>query len=463
MNKSTRRILNEKNFIKELDFIEKINAFDNQKVVLLGEEDINTKFSKNKGKFNLEIDSRIIDHRSNIIFSFLIDNNIYETHEIGNIYSQSKFEIETFKSKAFNNKSKFKEFYQVDLKEIKTFHTVFETVTYQSYGTEKFYDCLRVKINNAYYDIIQLKHNSKGFYIIENLTEQTFLDFTEASFSLRQAIGFINNFYVGGEKFTFDNLGAIHYSCSVRPSLKGMYSPITTNPYSYSDIPEHIADLYYNKLTRITLDNLSKLANEIHNKPNFSTAIMVILEATSTRSLLLAPTIFAVVIELLSKALNLVQTTSKKLIDDKKFKNKIIKELYDVIDVNCKTLDANSVLKLKRRLNDINKPVNKKHLTNNEKLTRPFEELGVKLDIHDIEIIEHRNDLLHGNILLNNDKNKTDEKINSYMAYVSARLFTLVSKLILKSIGYKGYVYNQSKYLEKHSQITTNKDYFEIV
>lgn len=404
MNKSTTPITNEKNFLKELDFIEKINAFDNQKVTLLGQEDIDTKFSKNKGKFNLEIDSRIIDDRSNIVFSFLLDNNIYETQQIGNIYSRSKFEIETFKSKAFKNKSNFKEFHQVDLKEIKTFHTEFETVTYQSDRTEKFYDCLRVEINNAYYDVIQLKYNSKGFYIIENLTEQTFLDFTEASFSIRQAIGFINNFYVGGEEFIFDNLGAIHYSSFVRPSLKGMYSPITTNPYSYSDIPEHIADLYYNKLTRITLANLSKLANEIHNKPNFSTAIMVILEATSTRSLLLAPTIFAVVIELLSKAFNLFKKTTKKPIVDEKLKDKIIKELHNVIDVNCKNIDVDSVLKLKRRLNEINKPINTKHLTNNEKLTRPFEELGVKLDIHDIEIIEHRNDLLHGNILLNTNK-----------------------------------------------------------
>jgi len=28
------------------------------------------------------------------------------------------------------------------------------------------------------------------------------------------------------------------------------------------------------------------------------------------------------------------------------------------------------------------------------------------------------------------------------MTYVSAKLFTLISKLILKSVGYDGYVYN---------------------
>ena len=81
----------------------------------------------------------------------------------------------------------------------------------------------------------------------------------------------------------------------------------------------------------------------------------------------------------------------------------------------------------------------------------------------DIKIIEHRNDLLHGNISLENDDKQTDENINLYMAYVSAKLFTLISKLILKSIGYDGYVYNNAKYIEKHLNISTEEEYFERI
>ena len=45
--------------------------------------------------------------------------------------------------------------------------------------------------------------------------------------------------------------------------------------------------------------------------------------------------------------------------------------------------------------------------------------------------------------------------------YVSAKLFTLISKLILKSVSYDGYVCNQAKYLERRMKIETQEEYFE--
>ena len=153
----------------------------------------------------------------------------------------------------------------------------------------------------------------------------------------------------------------------------------------------------------------------------------------------------------------------EKPISQPKLFDKILKELHEVIDTNSQNLSNTNTLKLKRRLNEINKPINKAHLTNNEKLTRPFEQLGIPLSLHDIVIIEHRNDLLHGNILLKKDDEIDEDKTNLYMAYVSAKLFTLISKLVLKSVGYKGYVYNQAKYLEQNLNIQTNEAYFDEI
>src|SRR5690606_4864491 len=110
-----------------------------------------------------------------------------------------------------------------------------------------------------------------------------------------------------------------------------------------------------------------------------------------------------------------------------------------------------------------NRPTNKKALTNNEKLTRPFEQLDIELTLHDISIIEHRNDLFHGNVLLNTNQSRDEETTNLYMAYVSAKLFTLISKLILKSSGYGGYIYNQAKYLESKLGLKTNEQYFDKI
>jgi len=271
---------------------------------------------------------------------------------------------------------------------------------------------------------------------------------------------------VGGEKFIFDNSGGFYYTNNIRPTIKGMYGPVITNPYSRLEIEKKTADILYNKheLTRISLEELSALAYKIHTEPEFSVAILIILEATSVRSLLIIPSSFAVIIEQLSKHFGIEESRLEKPITDKNLQQKIVKELQLVIDNNSNGLSNDNILKLKRRLNEINKPINKEHLTNNEKLTRPFEQLGITLSLHDITIIEHRNDLLHGNILIQTDDIDNDEnKTNLYLSYVSAKLFTLISKLILKSVGYSGYVYNQAKFLERYMPITTDEDYFEKI
>jgi hypothetical protein len=477
MNTSSRRIENYKDFDYELNFIENLYSLNNTKVNIVGQDDINATITKTQGTFNLEIQARLIDEEDdeNIDLAFIIDGNIYKTKKIGNTLSgtelkadksvnfQTKLELKSFYSKEFNETGLFKAFFPVDPKEINTFHTEFETVTYTRNGTEYFYDCLRINLNGRQYDITQIKNKLNGFYIFECLEEQNCKEFSDVCFSIQQAIGFINRLMVGGEKFIFDVANKIYYTNYIRPTIKGMYSPIKTNPYPYSDIDRNIADDLLKVLTRISLNNLSSLVYKIHTESEFSVAILVILEATSIRSLLIIPSSFAVIIEQLSKHLSIEESGLEKPITDNNLQKKIIDDFHKVIDDNSKTLSNDSILKLKRRLNEINKPVNKEHLTNNEKLTRPFEQLDIKLTLHDIAIIEHRNDLLHGNILLKSDENKDEEKANLYMTYVSAKLFTLISKLILKSIGYDGYIFNQAKYLEKHMNIETNEAYFERI
>lgn len=476
MNTSTKQIENNKNFDSELNLIEQLNALNAREIEIIGHENINAHITKTGGTFNLEIDARFIEEsEDDFKLNFILDNTTYEIKEIGNTYRGSAFNtdksvqfstrigLSSFEAEGFDRKGLFKAFFIVDLKEIRAFHHQFETVTHQRNGIKYFYDCLRVKLNDNYFDVTQLKNKTKGFYVFECLEEQTLEVFAEVCYSIRQAIGFINRLMVGGEEYIFDCSGMLYYSNNNRPAIKGLYSPIITNPYSHPDVEKDIAEKIVHQLTRISLDNFSNLVNKIHTEPEFSAAILVILEATSLHSLLLIPSSFAVIIEQLSRHLSIEESGLETPITDGELKKKIIEELLNVIDSNSDQLNETSALKLKRRISEINKPVNKQHLTNNEKLTRPFEQLGISLTLHDITIIEHRNDLLHGNILLKTDENRDSNNTDLYMNYVSAKLFTLISKLILKAIGYNGYVYNQAKYLEKFMEIETNEEYFELI
>ncbi len=474
---STRRIENKKNFESELQFIENICSLDKHKVNLIDNEKSAAYLSRENKTFNFEIEA-IFEQEDDDELLFAFDNIILKSKKFGNTSNSTNFEIDKsinlktvielkeFHSNDFNTESIYRAYFKVDINDIKTFHGEFETVTHQRDGIEYFYDCLRIKIKGKEYDVTQLKRKDGGYYIFECFQKQNYEEFSDACFSIQQAIGFINKLMVGGEKFIFDNLDGLYYTNNIRPTIKGMYGPVIANPYSRLEIGRKTADILYNKheLTRISLEELSALAHKIHTEPEFSVAILVILEATSIRSLLIIPSSFAVIIEQLSKHFRTEESGSEKPITDKDLQQKIVKELHLVIDNNSNGLSNDNILKLKRRLNEINKPINKEHLTNNEKLTRPFEQLGITLSLHDITIIEHRNDLLHGSILIQTDNIDNDEsKTNLYLAYVSAKLFTLISKLILKSVGYNGYVYNQAKFLERYMSITTNEDYFEKI
>lgn len=218
-----------------------------------------------------------------------------------------------------------------------------------------------------------------------------------------------------------------------------------------------------NKLTILKLDNFSNLISLIHNNQEFSVSILLLLEASSIRSLIMIPSLFSVVVESLSKIISKIDEEKVFPIDDKDISNKIKKELNEVLDLYEKSMTAKGFKKLKGRIDNINSPTIKKHLTNNEKLILPFEELEIELSENDIKTIEHRNDLLHGNILLLGEGKKTGSEIDNYMGYVSAKLFTLISLLVLKRIGYSGYVINQSKYYEKSSGMHTDEEYYRLI
>lgn len=61
------------------------------------------------------------------------------------------------------------------------------------------------------------------------------------------------------------------------------------------------------------------------------------------------------------------------------------------------------------------------------------------------------------------DNRKELGEINNYMWYASDKWYTLISLLILKYIGYKGFVINHAKKSENNCHITTDEDYYLFI
>ncbi|MGV3631743.1 MAG: hypothetical protein ACO1O6_11090 [Bacteroidota bacterium] len=470
----TISIENYKNFDREIELIRFITSLDNTNIELNDNPQKKAKISKIGKELFLDINDRSLFNefglnKRNIEVrinnkDFILDLIHYSSaglnaSEKGGVSFSCLFDVNILKTPKFNQylTSRFRCFFPVETDKLKSFYHILQTVTYNDF----FYNCIRLTIENSTIDVTILENNHANYYIIESINSIPYDEFIKNCFAVQQTLGFLLGYMPGGENYLFSDELDVFYSNHMRPEIDAMYIPVQTNPYSRI-FQNEIAEKYRDKLTLIGPEVTSSLATKIKHSQELSSTIILLLESSSVRSLLLIPSVFAVVIESLSKIISIAEQGKHSPVTDKELSKRIIEKLNSAIDLFASELDAKSLLKLKRRINELNRPVVKNNLTNNEKLTQPFEQLNITLTMDDVEAIEHRNDLLHGNILLNNtDRDSHDA--NSNMAYVSARLYTLISKLILKYAGYQGYIINHARFYEELIDKETGEDHYCLI
>lgn len=353
--------------------------------------------------------------------------------------------------------SLYKCFIPINTARLNTFHSELETI-------KSDFNRVQINVDKLKFDIEQIKKDEIGFYAITAHDSMSFELFEDYCFAIRQALGFIMGCMPGGNLYYFNEELNFYYTNATRPTLRSFYYPIHTNPYHLIQFKSTPAENYKGKLNILPIANFSQLVFKIKENDLLSSLIIMMLEGESIQSLLVKPSIYSVALEGLSKIITTPPSETKKPIKDGELFSKIVSEMNEIIDSYNGIYDPqDNLTKLKRRVNELNKPINLSHLSNNEKLIQPFDLLGLKLSDEDIEVIEHRNDLLHGNIHLESDKRGTTTDINDYLLYTSAKLYTLVSSLILKFVGYNGYIINHSKPFEKYCGILSKDDYYKKI
>jgi len=369
---------------------------------------------------------------------------------LSGVHATHTYTVQGIESSGFptEGEHRYRSFYPVAPEKLKPFIFTAETIHYENETTIYSYDCIRIAVNEKTYDIVQVKSHGKAYYIIENQSPENFEEFEETCFAIRQAMGFLIGYMPGGEEYVFcDN--KLSYSSYTRPALHSLFYPVNSNSYSKLIHKKDEAEKYFGKLNKIPASVFSQLATLIRESDELSATIILLLEAASVRSLLLIPAVFSVVIESLSKQIGVPSHGSVKPVNDPKLEASIVSDILGVIDSYQPQLDENALLTVKRRVPGITRPVVMHRLTNNEKLTAPFGYLCITLTLADITAIEHRNDLLHGNVLLQDGSPASDSEINAYMAFIAGKLYTLISKLLLKYVGYSGYVINYAKFYKE--------------
>nr|HPH18556.1 hypothetical protein [Haliscomenobacter sp.] len=324
---------------------------------------------------------------------------------------------------------------------------------------------VHVKVNNIGIDVFLHKKKGHEAYLYFDSTKRVNLkEFNDACFSISIALGLITGamYLDEGIYFQFSNKGmkepiGFKYS-KFRPTMKPFYTPIHTNPYAFG-IAQNEAINWRERLQELEENGFSKLCEKIHNSGKLSSIILLSLESISG-SLLLAPSGLSVVLEGLTEIFSSENEDKLNPIKSKTLAGKIKRDLLEVLEKHTEELsneDKSAKNILKNKISNINSPTNK------DKLLKPFEILDIPINDEDKNVINFRNDFLHGRITAteeNDDENLEKENIRLY--YITLRLYTLISALILKSIGYSGYILNLPKiHLKERKNL--DEEYFRKI
>ncbi|REC39780.1 hypothetical protein [Chryseobacterium sp. 5_R23647] len=98
------------------------------------------------------------------------------------------------------------------------------------------------------------------------------------------------------------------------------------------------------------------------------------------------------------------------------------------------------------KINNLNQPTNK------DKLTLPFKEVGYKLNLSEIKVINDRNLFLHGNLNVKDSENEIDK-----LFYTSIMLHRLCCTLILKMCAFDGHIINNIILYSPNTNVDTNE------
>lgn len=459
-----------KNFTKELIIIDWVEGFSKQKV-LVGDASNDAYLNKSKrdfhffhkGIFPYSKDNKLdinIEGTKYCIKSYDFSDSINKN--FAQIPSQNTCDIDTISKGNLNKKKLFRMFFFDSSNRSHIFHHKVESPKHD--GTIPWaFECVRIMVKDKRYDVVQHKHNEQSYIIIENLDPVSYNNFKKDSYTIQKGIGFLIGYMPGGENYIFSGENFV-YQRLARKALKSIYYPVTSNPYSFTVLHKQreIAESYESRLTVIPASVVSDFVTKIYESEELSVAIIFLMEVASLSSVVSMPGVFSVILESFANIIINEQKITESLISEEELAQVIIDELNLVIDNHESKITPDAVIKIRRRLAAINQPINRKKISNAMKLREPFDQLGITLTHLDEKAINYRNDLLHGNILMHDETKRTSKQIDDCMLYISAKLYTLISKLVLKYAGYSGYVINHAKFYD-HENTMEELEFFEEI
>lgn len=232
-------------------------------------------------------------------------------------------------------------------------------------------------------------------------------------------------------------------------------------PYPITKIPSEWNSKFKNNftLTKEVENNWSSFIDEkkfklfvnlLISKPRIYFSIRIIFDFYKSPSISRVSLMF-VVLETLCEELNIKNTRVEKQLKQEigietlnRLKDKISDEDFNV-------------------LTDIVENIDNKLTNNAVHFEQTLKSLGMNCSNEERNILNKRNDFFHGRIIPNSHQIESEEEfinLERKYNYYSLRLYVLISKILLKKIGFDGYLINYPKIFEDDNEMNLKESYF---
>ncbi|MGR3318105.1 MAG: hypothetical protein ACUZ8O_06455 [Candidatus Anammoxibacter sp.] len=320
-------------------------------------------------------------------------------------------------------------------------------------------NCIDIDLDGKNFDLFSMRKHGNAYLIIDCDSKVNIEYFSEACHAILICFGFVtgnmpqeDGFYFAYTNDSYNELEFIHYNC-LNKTVKSIYHPIHTNPYAYTRNPK-IAQEFSSKLTGIGKGQFSELCKKTFFSSEMLSTLYFIIHG-STLSVELMASCYAIALESITNIISLENEKKLKPIKDKKIARKLHDDFIKVLNKHIPD-DKNKNGKdiIIKNIENINRP------TNRDKLYKPFEILGISLNDEDIKAIDYRNVLLHGRLI--NSEQGLEKECNSTF-HIALKLYFLVSSLVLKSVGFSGYILNFPKIHENIKERKVNEPFYRKI
>jgi len=272
---------------------------------------------------------------------------------------------------------------------------------------------------------------------IDSLEKNDFTEFKDIAADIRLAFGFLTARYYSGDVFIltskdkhFKKISDVIYRLE-RDQINGKQQLI--NPTQLFQFYQHFGSEQFKKKFHDFHDRLpatifGNFCSTLIN-PELRRATEILVNACSIKEPLQQGILASVALETITELVAEENEQTIKPIPNKQLAKALIKRLKEVVKDEFDGVPIEGQPVIDSKLSDLNKP------TNRGKLLFPFKHYGLNLTQSEENMLDHRNDFLHG-------RTPNGTESDWELEQIALRLHYLAGIVILKYIGYSGHVMN---------------------